>query len=66
MNIPWKVEPNDVVFRWFFFYFIGSFLLGNNRSVLTYRLLVAMRVVPVIGAYNWGSLYYEFFISFLR
>ena len=51
-NIPWEVEPDDVALRRFFFCFIGRCLLGNNRLMLTYRLLVTMRVVFVIGAYN--------------
>ena len=42
-------ELDDVVLKKFFFFFIGSYLLGNNRSVLTCRLLVAMRVVSIIG-----------------
>ena len=58
--------PNDVDVRQFFFYFINSCLLGNNWSVLTCKLLEAMRVVSVIGAYNWGSLSYVFFIAYLR
>ena len=51
VSIPWKVKPDDIALRWFF-YFIGSCLFGNNRPVLTYRLLGAMRVVSDIGAYN--------------
>ena len=51
-NIPREVEPDDVALRRFFFCFIGRCLLGNNRLMLTYRLLVTMRVVFVIGAYN--------------
>lgn len=51
-NIPRAVESDDVALRRFFFYFIGSCLLGNNRSVLTYRLLVAMRLVLAIRAYD--------------
>ena len=35
MNIPWRMEQNDVDLKRFFFYFVGSCLLGNNRSVLT-------------------------------
>jgi len=59
------VESDDVAFKGFFFYFIGTFLLGNNRSVLTCRLLVAMKVVSIIGAYDWGSHSYGFFIAYL-
>lgn len=49
--IPWEELLDDVVLRRFFFYFVGYCLLGNNRSVLTCRLLVAMKVVSDIGAY---------------
>ena len=59
-------KPDDIALRWFFFYFIGSCLLGNNRSVLNFRLLVANRMVFVIGDYDWGSLSYRFFIAYLR
>ena len=52
-NIPWMAEPDDVALKRFFFYFISSCPLGNNQSVLTCRLLVDMRVVSVIGAYDW-------------
>jgi len=65
-NIPWVAKLDDVTLRQFFFYFIGNCLLGNNRSVLTCRLLVAIRVVSVIGAYDWGSLFYGIFIAYLR
>ena len=51
-NVPWVVELDNVAHRRFFFYFISSYLLGNNRSVLTCRLLVGMRVVFVIEAYD--------------
>ena len=51
----WLEELDDVILRWFFFYFIGSFLLGNNRSMLTCRLLAAMKVVSIIEAYDWGQ-----------
>lgn len=57
---------DDVALRSFFFYFIGSCLLGNNRSMLTYKLLVAMRIVSVLGAYDEGSLSNGFFIFYLR
>lgn len=46
------MELDDVDLKWFFFYFISSFLLGNNRSVLTCRLLGAMRVMSIIRAYG--------------
>lgn len=49
-----------------FFYFNSSCLLGNNWSVLTCKRLAAIRVVFVIGAYDWGSLSYGFFITYLR
>lgn len=64
VSIPWEVKPDDIAFRQFFFYFIGSCLLGNNWSVLTYYMLGAMRVVSDIGPYDWGSLSYGFFIAF--
>lgn len=54
MTIPWGAELNDIVVRRFFFYFIGSFLFSNNRSVLSCRLLGAMRVVLDIEAYDGG------------
>ena len=53
-SIPWA-EPNDIVLRQFFFYFISSCLFGNNQSVLTCKLLGAMRVVLDIGAYDRGA-----------
>ena len=59
-------EPDDVALKRFFFYFISSCLLGNNQLVLTCRLLADMRVVSVIGAYDWGSFSYGFFIAYLR
>ena len=65
VSIPWEAEPDDIALKQFF-YFIGSCLFGNNRSVLTCRLLGAMRVVLDIGAYDWGSISYGFFIAFLR
>jgi len=49
VSIPWEAEPNDITFRRFFFYFISSCLFGNNRSVLTYKLLGAMKVVSDMG-----------------
>lgn len=52
MIIPWKKELDYVAFRRFFFFFIGSCLFGNNRSVLTCRLLAAIRIVCNIGAYD--------------
>lgn len=52
IRMRWLEESDDVVLRRFFFYFIGSFLLGNNRLMLTYRLLAAMRVVSIIEAYD--------------
>ena len=52
MIIPRKKELDGVAFRRFFFYFIGFCLFGNNISVLTYRLLAAIRVVSDIGAYD--------------
>jgi len=54
-SIPWATEPNNIVIRRFFFYFIGSCLFGNNRSMLTCKLLGAMRVVLDIGAYDMGD-----------
>ena len=60
------VELDNVALKRFFLYFIGSFLFGNNRSVLTYKLLGAMRVVLDIRAYDLGALSYGFFIAFLR
>ena len=45
MNIPWEAEPDDIALRIFFFYFIGSYLFSNNQSVLTCKLLGAMRAV---------------------
>ena len=51
-NIPLEVELDDIVFRQFFFYFIGSCLFGNNRLVLTCKLLGAMSVLSDIGAYD--------------
>ena len=65
-NIPWITDLDNVALRQFFFYFISSCLLGNNQSLLTCRLLAAMRVVSVIGAYDWGSLSYGSFIVYLR
>lgn len=53
MNIPWVAKPNDIALRRFFFYFIYSCMFGNNQSMLTCKLLRAMRVVldmgPMIG-----------------
>lgn len=66
MNIPWRTELDDIDLGWFFFYFVGSCLLGNNQSMLTYRLLGAMRVASIIRAYDWGSVSYGFLISYLR
>jgi len=57
INIPWEAKPDDIAFRRFFFYFISSCLFGNNRSVLTCKLLEAMRVVSDIGTYDWESLF---------
>ena len=51
-NMPLEAEPDDIAFRQFFFYFIGSCLFGNNRLVLTYKLLGAMSVLSDIGAYD--------------
>lgn len=65
-SIPQAAEPDDIALRQFLFYFIGSFLFGNNWSMLTCKLLGAMRVVSNIGAYYWGALSYEFFIAFLK
>ena len=59
------MELGDIDLRRFFFYFIGSCLLGNNWSMLTCGLLGAMGVVFVIGAYDWGSLSYRFFTAYL-
>lgn len=42
-------KPYDISLRWFFFYFIGIFLFGNNWLVLNCKLLGAMRVVSDIG-----------------
>ena len=53
-SIPWEVEPNDIALKQFFFYFIGSCLFGNNRSVLTCKPLIAMRIVSNIGALGIG------------
>ena len=50
VSIPWEAEPDDIALRQFFFYLIGSCLFGNNRLVLTCRLLGAMRVVLDIRA----------------
>ena len=47
-NIPWVAKLDNVTLKWFFFYFISSCLLGNNRSVLTCRLLT---IYP--RAYAW-------------
>ena len=65
-NIPWTAKLDDVALKWLFFYFNSSCLLGNNWSMLTCKRLVAIRVVFVIGAYDWGSLSYGFFIAYLR
>ena len=65
-NIPLGAELNEIALRLFFFYFISSCLFNNNWSVLTYQLLSAIRVVSDIEAYDWGSLYYRFFIAYLR
>lgn len=65
-NIPWTIDSDDVAFVLFFFYFINSRLLGNNWSMLTCKMLVAMRVVSIIEAYDWGSLSYGSFIAYLR
>lgn len=54
-SIPWVVKPKDIALRQFFFYFINSCLFGNNRSMLTCKLLGAMRIVSDIRAYNWGA-----------
>ena len=51
-NIPLEAELDDIAFRQFFFYFIGSCLFGNNRLVLTCKLLGAMSVLSDIGAYD--------------
>lgn len=51
-NMPLEAEPDDIAFRQFFFYFIGSCLFGNNRLVLTCKLLGAMNVLSDIGAYD--------------
>ena len=37
-NIPFEAELDDIAFRQFFFYFIGSYLFGNNRLGLTCKL----------------------------
>ena len=66
VSIPLEAKPDDITFKRFFFYLIGSCLFGNNRLVLTCRLLETMRVVSDIGAYDYGSLSYGFFITFLR
>ena len=65
VSIPWKAKPDYIALKRFF-YFICSCLFGNNRSVLTCKLLGAMKVVSDIGAYDWGSISYGFFITFLR
>lgn len=52
MNIPWVVELNDVTLKYFYFYFISSCLVGNKKLVLTFRLLIAMKVMSIIGAYD--------------
>ena len=65
VSIPWEVAPDDISLRRFF-YFIGSCLFGNNQSVLTCKLLQAMRVVSDIRAYDWGAFSYGLFITFLR
>ena len=51
-NIPLEAELDDIAFRQFFFYFIGSCLFGNDRLVLTNKLLGAMSVLSDIGAYD--------------
>lgn len=51
-SIPLGAKPDDIPFKQFFFYFIGSCLFGNNRSVLTYQLLSTIRVVSNIEAYD--------------
>ena len=66
MNKTCRIELDDIDLKRFFFYFISSFLLGNNRLVLTYMLLGAIRAVSNIGAYDWGSLSYGIFITLLR
>ena len=66
MSIPYRAEPDDIALRWFFFYFISNGPFGNNRSMLTYPLLLSMKVMSNIGAYDYGSLSYGFFIAFLR
>ena len=66
MNIPWRTELDDVNLKRFFFCFIGSCLLGNNQSMLTCMMLGAIRVASIIRAYDWGSVSYRFFISYLR
>ena len=60
------MEWMKINLRLFFFYFSGSCLFDNNQSVLTCRQLSAMREVLDIRAYDWGCLFYEFFITFLR
>jgi len=50
-----EAKLDDIALRRFLFYFIGSFLFGNNRSMLTCKLLGVMRVVSNIGAYYWGG-----------
>ena len=65
-SIPWSVVPTDIHLRRFFMYSLGSCFFGNNRSVLSCQLLWAIRVVSDVGRYDWGSIIYDFFISFLR
>ena len=51
-SIPWAVKLDGIALRGFFFYFISSCLFDNNQSMLTYKLLGAMRVMSDIGAYD--------------
>lgn len=51
-SITWVAEPDNIALKQFFFYFIDSCLFGNNRLVLTCKLLGAMKVVSDIGAYD--------------
>ena len=65
-NIPWGMAPIDIHLRRFFICFLSIFFFGNNRSVLSCLLLWAMSAVSDVEKYDWGTIIYGFFISFLR
>ena len=60
------MAPADIHLWSFFLWFLSSCFFGNNQSVLTCRLLWALRVVSDIRRYDWGFVTYDFFITFLR